>query len=639
MDISTRERGVFLFGPFRLDPVRRTLLRDGVQVVLAPRLFDTLLHLVSNHERLVEKGELIAAVWGRRTVEEANLSQAIFALRKVLQAGGPDPSVIVTAPGRGYRCGVPVVFEAAPEARSGTGHIGPPDAGLGAAGVPPWWRRPSIVIAGVLALGLAAACGALWVARSGADRSALVAAVPFAPPPHSLAVLAFTNLSGDPAQEYFSDGLSEELIDALSHIGALHVTARTSSFYFKGRAATVAEIARQLNVGAVLEGSFRRAGSMLRVSVTLVDARTGFELWSGQYDSDAGDTIRLQEQIAQAVASSLQVKLLDADRPKLNLGGTTNPKAFDAYIRGLELAYRDPDGADRQALAAFSQAIALDQNFANARLHRAYVLKDMVEFGAGPDPAGASRMLDDALTDIDAAIHVAPGLGWAHAARASVLMDRSLSLPEIATEFDVARQLAPDDPGIEAQYGLYEAYLGHFAQAIAAAAQAVALDPVSAYKHMDQAEIYYLARRYPDAVLSLGRADYFSEQGANRGRGLTGFVALMMNDAAGAARDCADAGDILQLECLVLAYHKLGRTAESAALFGKLQQLAGDRGAYNYAEIYAQTAQRADALRWLQTAYRLHDAGLVLLKVDPVLDPIRDAPELKDIEARLHFPS
>ena len=121
MDVSTLERGVYLFGPFRLDPIRRTLLRRGVQVSLAPRLFDTLHYIIANHERLVEKGELIAAVWGRRTVEETNLSQAVFALRKVLQTEDVDGNIIVTAPGRGYRCGVPVVFEVVAADRSAAG--------------------------------------------------------------------------------------------------------------------------------------------------------------------------------------------------------------------------------------------------------------------------------------------------------------------------------------------------------------------------------------------------------------------------------------------------------------------------------------------------------------------------------------
>jgi TolB-like protein/DNA-binding winged helix-turn-helix (wHTH) protein len=382
MDVSTRERGVFLFGPFRLDPVRRTLLRDGAVVVLAPRLFDTLLHLVAHHERLVEKGELIAAVWGRRTVEEANLSQAIFALRKVLQTGGADDNVIVTAPGRGYRCGVPVVFETAPEDRSAAGSFGQPEAG--GAGVPPgarpWWRRPSALWASALALVLAASGGTLWTLRSGGNTAPPGVSVRFAPPPHSVAVLAFTNLSGDPGQEYFSDGLSEELIDALGRIGAVRVAARQSSFSFKGKSATIADIARQLNVGTVLEGSVRRDGSRLRINVQLIDAVTGYQLWSNQYDRALGDSFSLQADIAGAVIASLQTSVLGSDTAKLILGGTTNPEAVDAYLRGVRLMSLATAASTKQAASAFEAAISKDPNFALALVRHSDVELSIAEY-------------------------------------------------------------------------------------------------------------------------------------------------------------------------------------------------------------------------------------------------------------------
>jgi TolB-like protein/Tfp pilus assembly protein PilF len=572
-------------------------------------------------------------------VEEANLSQTIFHLRQTLQEIEPGAeSYIATAPGRGYRFAESVRREdtspptAAPIASATTapvqpfaGQQQPPSPALAAL-----LTRPAL-----LALAIGASCAALAALLAWLPQR--TPAAPFAPPPHSIAVMAFTNLSGDPGQEYFSDGLAEELIDSLGQMSALRVAARASSFSFKGKAATIGEIARQLNVAAVLEGSVRRDSKRLRITAELVDATTGYQFWSNHYDGDFGDTIKLQEQIAREVAASLQVTLLNSDRPLLDLGGTSNPKALDAYLRGLEFAYRNADGADQKALAAFDEAIALDHDYASAHVQRAFVLKDMVEWGPGTDPDSARRMLNDALAESETAISIAPGLGWAHDARAAALVDR-FQFFDAAAEYDRARTLSPNDANIQMEYGLYQIYLGHFEPGIAAATRATAFDPVSSNMYLTLAGAYYLSRRYNDATQALRHSQQFGDYVASRGMGLTGFIAILLNDPAGAVRDCAAARDILEVQCLAVAYRKLGRPADSAAVLAKLQKIAGDRGAFNYAEIYAQWGQPTDALRWLETAYRLHDVGLALLKVEPLLDPIRPLPEFQDLERRMNFP-
>src|SRR6202161_3054395 len=156
----------------------------------------------------------------------------------------------------------------------------------------------------------------------------------FNPPPHSIAVLPFTNMSGDKDQEYFSDGLTEELLNSLVRINELQVAARTSAFSFKGKDTDIGTIARKLNVGAVLEGSVRRSAHTVRITAQLINAVTGFHLWSQTYDRDLGDVLKLQTEIATAVASSLKVTLLGDVAAKVELGGAGNPAAFDAYLRG-----------------------------------------------------------------------------------------------------------------------------------------------------------------------------------------------------------------------------------------------------------------------------------------------------------------
>jgi TolB-like protein len=187
------------------------------------------------------------------------------------------------------------------------------------------------------------------------------AAPQFRPPAHSVAVLPFTNMSGDPSQDYFSDGLSEELLNSLAHVDVLRVPARTSSFSFKGKDVHIATVARKLNVGAVLEGSVRRSGNRVRVTAQLIDAVTGFHLLSETYDEDLIDVLTVQKNIALAVAAQLNVTLSGNALAKIGQGTTSNPNAFDAYLRGVQVMARAHNEATwRTAIAAFDKAIALD---------------------------------------------------------------------------------------------------------------------------------------------------------------------------------------------------------------------------------------------------------------------------------------
>ncbi|MBV8144955.1 MAG: TIR domain-containing protein, partial [Gammaproteobacteria bacterium] len=201
-------------------------------------------------------------------------------------------------------------------------------------------------------------------------------AAAFAPPPHSIAVLPFVNMSGDKEQEYFSDGLTEELLNSLAEINELQVAARTSAFSFKGTNTDIGTVARKLNVGAVLEGSVRRSGNTVRVTTQLINAVTGFHLWSHTHDRDLGDVLKLETEIASAVASALKVSLLGEVTTKIELGGTRNPAAFDAYLRGLKLARLAAASTPmvcRAPIDAFTEAIALDSNYALAYANRAII--------------------------------------------------------------------------------------------------------------------------------------------------------------------------------------------------------------------------------------------------------------------------
>src|SRR6516162_514105 len=188
----------------------------------------------------------------------------------------------------------------------------------------------------------------------------------FNPPPHSIAVLPFVNISGDKEQEYFSDGLTEELLNDLARIDELQVAARTSAFSFKGKDTDIGTVARKLNVGAVLEGSVRRSAHTVRVSAQLINAVNGFHMWSQTYDRGLGDVLKLQTEIATEVALALKIRLLGDVATRFELGGTRNPAAFDAYLRAMQASWRGDENGLQDAIAAWTEAIRLDPGYAGA---------------------------------------------------------------------------------------------------------------------------------------------------------------------------------------------------------------------------------------------------------------------------------
>jgi TolB-like protein/DNA-binding winged helix-turn-helix (wHTH) protein len=624
-----------LFGPFRLDPLQRTLCRNGGVVELSPRLFDTLFYLVENNDRLVERDELERAVWGDRTVDASSLGKAVAALRRVLQADETDPNFIVTAPGRGYRLGVVVAFEPG----SADGAPAPPAAPADATG-PPRWRLRSALIGVAAALALLAAGVAGWEFRPVTAIAPPAASPPFAPPTHSIAVLAFSNLSGDPAQEYFSDGLSEELIDKLSRISNLHVAARLSAFSFKNKFPTIDEVARRLNVGRVLEGSVRRDGKRLRVTARLVDGLTGYELWSHSYDRNESDVFEVQGELAKAVAAALQVKLTGADIGNLTLGGTHNPKALDAYLRAMAVLEGPDDSteAGQRMMAAFDEAVALDPNFAVAQAHRAMAFWHIASVTEHPDLDMTKRLRAEALRGARRAVAQAPDLAEAHVALGLALDD---TLPDFAgqeAEFARARALAPGSSEVARNYGRFEVLAGRADVGVQAANEAVALDPLTAKAHYSLAWTDYLAGRWHAASVALDHAQQLGTTQTVYIAALRGQIALMQGDPATARAVCMDKVSWEIDVCLAMANHALGRLGEAAAAMARLRRALGDTGAYNYAQVYAQWGQPGEALRWLELAYGLHDTGLILLKADPLLAPLRHTPQFQSLQKRLGFP-
>ncbi|HEX8782261.1 MAG TPA: protein kinase, partial [Steroidobacteraceae bacterium] len=325
----------------------------------------------------------------------------------------------------------------------------------------------------------------------------------FNPPPHSIAVLPFVNMSGDEGQEYFSDGVSEELIDALSRVAALQVCARTSSFTFKGKSVDAGTIARKLNVAVILEGSIRRSGNTVRITAQLINATSGFGMWSQSYDRDLRDILALQTDIASAVAQEMKVKLLGDEAARIEAGGTHNPAAYDAYLRGMQILLTGQDiAAEDRALTVFDQAIALGPGFAAAHAQRARALRYMAFFSTQPDVVRESTA--QARQAAERAVALAPDYADAHMVLGwHVLANGFFALGPATREIDRAMALAPGSAAVLDGYAGFQGIIGHHDAALSAMRRAITLDPQNSRYREHLLMNLYWARRFEDVAVAV----------------------------------------------------------------------------------------------------------------------------------------
>jgi serine/threonine-protein kinase len=503
------------------------------------------------------------------------------------------------------------------------------------------WAKPLLLaIVAVVAFAALAyvVANKFWVSKHATPEAAPApaAAAAFNPPPHSIAVLPFVNISGDKEQEYFSDGLSEELLNSLSRIGELQVAARTSSFYFKGEHADLATIAHKLNVASVLEGSVRRSGQKIRITAQLNNAVSGFHLWSQTYDRDLSNVLELQTEIANAVASALKVTLLGDVAAKVELGGTHNPDAFDAYLRASSLYYKgDTPEEFQKAIALYTESIRMDPNYALAFAARSILIADFAWlFATGSE---VRDDLNKAQADAKQAIALAPELAEAHLALA-VALEENFDFDGAGRAYGDARIIAPRDSRIERNFGLFSVLMGHVESGITAARHAVAIDPLDRNTYTDLATVLVNARRYDEAASTIQNAMLLDPN--DSGPHIQGGLAYyLLGKFPKAASTCLLSADNTYCQgCLALAYEKLGRHSDAQAMLAKIRASMGDDGAYVYTRIYAQWGDRHSALEWLETAMRLRSPWLEYLKQDPLVDPLRKEPRFQAIVRELKFP-
>ena len=487
---------------------------------------------------------------------------------------------------------------------------------------------------------LVAAAAAIIVAIVGiagwrlADRPPAVAVA--TADPASIAVLPFANLGGASDGAYLADGLAEELRSTLASFSQLRVAARTSSAAAgKETGGDARAVAARLGVGNVLEGSVQRDGVRIRVLAQLIDAATGFERWSERYDRDAGDAFRVQDDIAREVANALKVRLLLPATPR-GRGGTGDATALDAYLRGRAQYDLSGDEATyRRALGHFDAAIAADPGFAAAHAARARTL--IVIGNQYSDGAATRRLLAEAAVSAQRSVALAPGLADTQSALGFTLYNQ-LDFRGAAAAYDRAYKASSGDADQLVRYAGFKYRMGDAAAAAAALDRAATLDPLNPRVPRAQALALMAARRYPDAIAAVGRALALNPA-MNGAHSVAGDAWLLEGDAAKArAEYAAEPQEMVRLTGLASAEFRLGNRAAADAALAALIARGGDNSFYQQAQIHAQRGAIDAAMAALARARAVGDTGLVQLKSDPLLDPLRRDQRFTALLAGLNFP-
>jgi serine/threonine-protein kinase len=437
----------------------------------------------------------------------------------------------------------------------------------------------------------------------------------------SIAVLPFANLSGDPSQAFFSDGIAEEIRSALGRLAGLKVVGRTSSEAVRSDDAQTA--ARKLDVANILTGSVRQSASTIRITAELIDGKTGLDRWSQDYDRRPGDSIKIQTDIAQNVATALSSTLGDAAKAAATVGGTDNAEAQRLFIQAGAILDRDFTSATvHQAFRLLDSAIALDPNYASA-----YARKSGVLIGYGNSYSKSAQELADTRAEslrlVRTALRIAPDLPQAHLALAAVYSS-TLHMGPAFAEAKRASQLAPGDAFIISRYASFASRQGFADEGLQTANQAISLDPLNNNSYNLRLDALFYVRRFAD-VVTRGQELEHSPTLKLTGSDVVGNALVLLGKYREAesyySQLAPDFWSRMTGEAVILA-----RTGDRAGALRKMQALQReyrDAASYQYAQIYAQLGDKDAAFANLEHGFAIKDAGLSAMKVDPFVDPLR----------------
>ena len=635
------------FEGFELDPGAFELRRDGQLIKLERIPLQLLLLLAENRQRLVTREEILRAIWGENVFVDADnsINTAVRKARQALKDDPENPRFLRTVPGKGYRFTAEVKSVNSTVSPEGLASVEKlpqesPTPANDDPDVPSPLRNKWAILT---LIGVLIVVGAVLILRPRPN-----------PPPQPstrramLAVLPFVNLSGNPGEEYLADGMTEELITQLGGLdpNRLGVIARTSSMQYKGASKSAAQVAHELGVDYVLEGSVRWNDQRVRVTAQLIQASDQTHLWAADFDRDPGDVLRLQSDLALAISNKIELTLSPPVRARLADAPPVNAAAHDAYLLGLhELDLRTKSGVER-SIAEFQNAIALDPQYASAHaaLARAYSLAPVVR--AMPPIEAMPKARDAALR----AIELDPGLASGHSTLGFVKAHYEFDWPSAEREYLRALALNPNDAYAHFFYSnSYLSPLGRHAQAIEEMRKAVAIDPFSAPVQAFLGRTYIWARQYDQALEQFQKvAEMFPgfaidhERLAQLHAFMGRFDQAIAEDTKARLLSGENEKSALAKEAILRhAWTTQGAPGYWKTLVELSQTAENPPEAYNSpfgtAILYAQLGDKARALNALEQAYEQRSLAMTEINIEPAFDPIRGEPRFKALLQRVRL--
>ena len=624
---------VLRFDTFELDLRAGELRKRGVKLRLQGQPLQLLAILLQGAGNLVTREELRSQLWPADTFVDFDhsLHNAIGRIRETLGDSAETPRYIETLPRRGYRFIAPVEQVQALRTSQANGNKTPE-----AVAVAPQSKTRAATLALTL-LVLAASGSAFWLVRAVSRPTSA------APRLRSLAVLPLENLSGDPSQEYFADGMTEQLITDLAKVGSLRVISRTSVMRYKGTKKGLPEIARELNVDGIVEGSVMRSGNRVRITAQLLHAPTDKHLWAEAYERDLGDVIGLQNEVAQAIAQQVRAQLTPQQQARLRSARLVNPEAYEAYLKGryyLSNQFKMVQPLN-MAKGYFEESIRKDPGFALAYsgLADSYVYLAFYGHGQSPDRAYSS-----AKGALHKALELDDSIGETHDTLGLLSWRFEWNWEAAEREFNHAIALAPSYSCAHEDRAVYLSFIGRRADALAEIAKSNELDPGPS-SAMTESAAYYQLRDYQSLVEASRRGIVSSPnewtEHYNLGVGYEGTGKLLEAISEYQKAIEISNGDHDATASLAHAFAVIGRRAEAEKILHDLERKSksGYVSPYRMATIYAGLGKRDKAFAFLERAYQERSLDISWhLKADLRIDNLRSDPRFQDLVRRVGYP-
>jgi TolB-like protein/DNA-binding winged helix-turn-helix (wHTH) protein/tetratricopeptide (TPR) repeat protein len=631
---------VFHFGDFTLDQSRYRLQRGERILRLERQPMELLFLLVERRGELVTREEVADRLWGTTVFVDIDqsINTAVRKVRMVLRDDPDKPRFIETVVGKGYRFATPVAVngEATVSAMAGLRALPQPahasQSAVAAAHAQRMHRRPPVVmlLAGIGAVLAIFASG--WMAIHVRNtRSSTHPSI------KSLVVLPLKNLSGDPAQEYLADGMTEALVSRLSGIHDLRVISRTSSMHLKNSNLSVPEIANALQIDVVVEGSVIREGNRIRVTAQLIRGTTDEHFWSETYDRELPDVLALQSDVAQAIARKVEVTVTGKEEQRLTASHTVLPEVYESYLKGRSsLSNNNTKAGIEERIRYFEEAIAKDPAFAPAYVGLAEAHADLGTVMMGEDP---NRERPKVVSAVRRALELDPNLAEAHVLLAEMAQEQ-WRWAEAETEYRRALELNPNDSDGYAGLADWLLCKGRTDEALASAERARELDRLGSTTS-NIAWILFQSRRYEEAVRELRSSLAVHPNGAGS-LWLLGFTLVINGQASEAipllerAAALAD-GSSGFIDVLGAAYARAGRRADALRILAELKRRKqhGYVAAASFVIVYLGLGENEQAFAWLEEAYKERSNMLQFVKVHPLFDPLRGDPRFADLLHRV----